>query len=156
MRVLETPGHTSEHISYVVLDTSRGPEPVSVFCEDTLFVGDVGRPDLFPNRAEELASKLYDSLHKKLLSLPDSCEVYPAHGEGSLCGRAIGARRSSTIGYERKYNYALQIPDRTEFIKSLTNDMPPAPDHFGRCSEINRKGPKRAERTSACKRNPAK
>ena len=69
----------------------------------TLFVGDVGRPDLFPNRAEELASKLYDSLHEKLLALPDSCEVYPAHGEGSLCGRVLGANRSSTIGYERKY-----------------------------------------------------
>jgi glyoxylase-like metal-dependent hydrolase (beta-lactamase superfamily II) len=143
IRVLETAGHTPEHISYVVSDTSRGSDPVCVFCGDTLFVGDVGRPDLFPNRAEELASKLYDSLHKKLLSLPDSCEVYPAHGEGSLCGRTIGARRSSTIGYERKYNYALQIPDRYEFIKSLTTDMPPAPDHFGRCSEINRKGPKK-------------
>lgn len=141
IRVLETPGHTPEHICYIVSDTSRGSEPVSVFCGDTLFVGDVGRPDLFSNRAEELASKLYDSLHEKLLSLPDSCEVYPAHGEGSLCGRALGAKSSSTIGYERKYNYALQIPDRTKFIETLTTDMPPAPDHFSRCTEINRKGP---------------
>ena len=141
VRVLETPGHTPEHISYVVSDTSRGPDPVALFCGDTLFVGDVGRPDLFPGRAEELASRLYDSLHSKLLSLPDSCEVYPAHGAGSLCGRAMGAKRSSTIVYERKYNYALQIPDREKFIEALTTEMPPAPDHFSRCSEINREGP---------------
>ncbi len=140
IKILETPGHTPEHICYVVSDTSRGPDPVAVFCGDTLFVGDVGRPDLFPNLAEELALRLYDSLHEKLFSLPDSCEVYPAHGEGSLCGRALGAKRSSTIGYERKYNYALQISDRSEFIENLTTDMPPAPDHFSRCTEINRKG----------------
>lgn len=141
VRVLETPGHTPEHISYVVSDTSRGPDPVALFCGDTLFVGDVGRPDLFPGRAEELASRLYDSLHSKLLSLPDSCEVYPAHGAGSLCGRSMGAKRSSTIGYERKYNYALQIPDRERFVEALTTDMPPSPDHFSRCSNVNREGP---------------
>ncbi len=139
--VLETPGHTPEHISYVVADGTRGEEPVSVFCGDTLFVGDVGRPDLFPGRARELASKLYDSLHEKLLRLPDFCEVYPAHGAGSLCGRMLGAKRTSTIGYERKYNPELQIADREEFITSLTTEMPPAPDHFSRCSEINRRGP---------------
>ncbi|KKH45417.1 rhodanese-like domain-containing protein [Methanosarcina sp. 1.H.A.2.2] len=141
VRILETPGHTPEHICYVVSDTSRGPDPAAVFCGDALFVGDVGRPDLFPGKARELASMLYDSLHKKLLSLPDSCEVYPAHGEGSLCGRAMGAKRSSTIGYERKYNYALRIPDREGFIENLTTNMPPAPDHFSRCTEVNRKGP---------------
>lgn len=141
IRVLETPGHTPEHISYVVSDRTRGAEPVSVFCGDTLFVGDVGRPDLFPGRARELASKLYESLHEKLLQLPDFCEVYPAHGAGSLCGRMLGAKRTSTIGYERKYNPELRIGDREKFITSLTTDMPPAPDHFGRCSEINRRGP---------------
>ncbi len=141
IRVLETPGHTPEHISYVVSDTSRGPDPVALFCGDTLFVGDVGRPDLFPGKAEELASRLYDSLYSKLLSLPDSCEVYPAHGAGSLCGRSMGAKRSTTIGYERKYNYALQIPDREKFVETLTTDMPPAPDHFSRCSNVNREGP---------------
>ncbi len=154
IRIMETPGHTPEHICYVVSDTSRGPDPAAVFCGDTLFVGDVGRPDLFPNRAPELASKLYDSLHKKLLSLPDSCEVYPAHGEGSLCGRALGDKRSSTIGYEKKYNYALQIPDRTEFIEALTTDMPPAPDHFSRCTEINRKGPTKLNELSSVKEIP--
>ena len=138
--VLETPGHTPEHIGYVVTDESRGKEPVVLFSGDTLFVGDVGRPDLFPGRAEELASKLFNSL-KKFRDLPDFCEVLPAHGAGSLCGRAMGAKRRSTIGYEKRYNAALQMDSEKEFIASLTNDMPPAPDHFSRCSEINRKGP---------------
>ena len=100
IRVVETPGHTPEHVSYIVIDKARGIEPVALFCGDTLFVGDVGRPDLFPGKAQELAGKLYDSLYMKLLTLPEFCEVYPAHGAGSLCGRAMGAKRSSTIGYE--------------------------------------------------------
>jgi hydroxyacylglutathione hydrolase len=140
-RVIETPGHTPEHISYIVTDRSRGKEPAAVFCGDTLFVADVGRPDLFPGKAEELASMLYDSLHDKLMGLPDFCEVYPAHGAGSLCGRSMGANRTSTIGYERRYNGPLQIADRNEFINSLTTNMPAAPDHFSRCSAINGKGP---------------
>jgi glyoxylase-like metal-dependent hydrolase (beta-lactamase superfamily II)/rhodanese-related sulfurtransferase len=142
LQVLETPGHTPEHLSYVVVDTSRSESPVGVFVGDTLFVGDVGRPDLFPDRAQELAARLYHSLRDKLLKLPDCCEVYPAHGAGSLCGRAMGAKQMSTIGYERKFNAALQIQDKAAFIKSLTEDMPPAPDHFSRCSDINRKGPR--------------
>ncbi|MDD3627467.1 MAG: MBL fold metallo-hydrolase, partial [bacterium] len=101
IEIIETPGHTPEHLSYIVTDTARGNDPVSVFCGDTLFVGDVGRPDLFPGIAKELAEKLYHSLHDKLLKLPNFCEVYPAHGAGSLCGRAMGAKRSSTIGYEK-------------------------------------------------------
>jgi len=141
LRVLETPGHTPEHISYVVADQARGPDPVAVFCGDTLFVGDVGRPDLFPGQAQELAAALYDSLQEKLLKLPDFCEVYPAHGAGSLCGKALGAKRTSTIGYERKYNGALQIDDKDEFIQSLLTDMPAAPDHFSRCSNVNAIGP---------------
>lgn len=144
LRVLETPGHTPEHLSYVAIDHSRGDTPVGVFAGDTLFVGDVGRPDLFPDRAEELAGKLYDSLHGKLLKLADHVEVYPAHGAGSLCGRAMGAKRRSTIGYERIYNAALQIEDKAEFIRSLTEGMPPAPDHFSRCSDINRQGAPRS------------
>lgn len=141
LQAVETPGHTPEHISYVVADTARGQDSVAVFSGDTLFVGDVGRPDLFPGRARELASRLYDSLHQKLLALPDFCEVYPAHGAGSLCGRAMAAKRTSTIGYEKRCNPALQTRSREEFIESLTVDMPAVPDHFGRCSEINRKGP---------------
>ncbi|HER43617.1 MAG TPA: MBL fold metallo-hydrolase [Candidatus Eisenbacteria bacterium] len=141
IRVIETPGHTPEHISYIVTDRARGRSPIGVFCGDTLFVGDVGRPDLFPGKAKSLASKLYDSLHKKLLKLPDFCEIYPAHGAGSLCGRAMGAKWRSTIGYEKRYNAALNIRSRKRFIESLTTGMPPAPDHFSRCSAINAKGP---------------
>jgi glyoxylase-like metal-dependent hydrolase (beta-lactamase superfamily II)/rhodanese-related sulfurtransferase len=141
LQVLETPGHTPEHCSYVVIDKSRSDSPVGVFVGDTLFVGDVGRPDLFPDMAQELAGKLYHSLHDKLLKLPDYVEVYPAHGAGSLCGRAMGAKWRSTIGYERNYNSALQIKDKSGFIKSLTDDMPESPDHFSRCSDINRQGP---------------
>ncbi len=141
IQVLETPGHTPEHLSYVVIDHARGPEPTATFCGDTLFVGDVGRPDLFPGMAIDLATKLYGSLHDKLMNLPPFCEVYPAHGAGSLCGRAMGAKRTSTIGYENLYNGAVAISDQQQFIASLTTDMPAAPDHFSRCSDINRRGP---------------
>ncbi|MCU0632476.1 MAG: MBL fold metallo-hydrolase [Methanolinea sp.] len=140
-RVIETAGHTPEHICYIATDTARGDSPVALFSGDTLFVGDVGRPDLFPGRAEALAASLYDNLHTKIITLPDECEVYPAHGMGSLCGRAMAAKRTSTIGYEKKYNYALNIGNCREFISALTSDMPAAPDHFARCSEINRAGP---------------
>ncbi len=143
LKVLETPGHTPEHLSYVVIDQSRSESPVGVFVGDTLFVGDVGRPDLFPGMALELAGQLYHSLHDKLLQLPDYVEVYPAHGAGSLCGRTIGAKWTSTIGYERRFNAALQIKDKFTFIESLTENMPPAPDHFSRCSDINRHGPEK-------------
>ncbi len=141
LRVLETPGHTPEHLSYIVIDKSRAADPIGVFVGDTLFVGDVGRPDLFPDIAEELAGELYQSLHDKLLKLPDYVEIYPAHGAGSLCGRSMSAKWLSTIGFERKFNSALQIKNKADFIKSLTTDMPPAPDHFSRCSGINRNGP---------------
>jgi glyoxylase-like metal-dependent hydrolase (beta-lactamase superfamily II)/rhodanese-related sulfurtransferase len=139
--VIETAGHTPEHICFIATDTSRGPTPVALFSGDTLFVGDVGRPDLFPGRAEELASSLYTNLQTKIMTLPDECEVYPAHGMGSLCGRAMAAKRTTTIGYEKKYNYALRITSRDGFIRALTSDMPAAPDHFTRCSETNRAGP---------------
>lgn len=145
--VIATPGHTPEHVSYVVRDLSRGDSPVGVFCGDTLFVGDVGRPDLFPGRSDELAGTLHGSL-AKLMALPDFCEVYPAHGAGSLCGRSIGDKLQSTIGYERRHNAAL-IADKAAFIHSLTADMPPPPDHFARCSEINRQGPTPMNRRAA-------
>lgn len=141
LQVLETPGHSPGHLSFVVKDTSRTESPVGVFTGDTLFVGDVGRPDLFPDRSKELAGQLYESLHGKLLQLPDYCEIYPSHGAGSLCGRSMGSKWRSTIGYERNNNPALQITEKSAFIQSVTESMPPAPDHFSRCSDINRKGP---------------
>jgi hydroxyacylglutathione hydrolase len=141
IKVIETPGHTPEHVSYQIIDLSRGNDPLGVFCGDTLFVGDVGRPDLFPGRAMELAGQLFDNLHGKLMTLPDYCEVYPAHGSGSLCGRNISGKQLTTIGYERRNNPALKAETKAVFIQSLTHGMPPVPDYFGRCSEVNRQGP---------------
>jgi glyoxylase-like metal-dependent hydrolase (beta-lactamase superfamily II)/3-mercaptopyruvate sulfurtransferase SseA len=140
VRVIETPGHTPEHITYAVTDSSRGGETAVIFCGDTLFVGDVGRPDLFPGQAVELAGRLYESLGK-LQSLPDHTLVLPAHGAGSLCGRAMGAMRFSAVGYEKRFNRELQHKDLSAFRASLLSGMPEAPDHFARCSDINRRGP---------------
>jgi len=144
IRVVDTPGHTPEHITYVVTDQGRGADPAAIFCGDTLFVGDVGRPDLFPGQAVELAGKLFESLGK-LKSLPDHTLVLPAHGAGSLCGRAMGAMRFSTVGYEKRYNRELQHRTLEAFRGSLLSGMPEAPDHFSRCSDINRKGPAKVE-----------
>lgn len=142
-RVIETPGHTPESVCLAVSDTTRSVDPWVVFTGDTLFVGDVGRPDLFgPERARDLAASLYHSLHNKLLKLPDSVEVYPAHGAGSLCGRSIGSKQSSTIGFERLFNYALQPRSQEDFVELLIHNMPAAPAYFRFDTEINRKGPK--------------
>ncbi len=139
-KLLETPGHTPDCAIYLVTDLERSEEPVLAFTGDTLLVGDVGRPDLFPSREEELAEKLFHSL-ERLKGLADYVEVYPAHGMGSLCGRALSAKLWSTVGTERRYNYALQHTELESFKKDLLTDMPAAPDHFARCSEINRRGP---------------
>jgi hydroxyacylglutathione hydrolase len=141
IKVLETPGHTSESICLLVTDGDKPEKPWAVLTGDTLFIGDVGRPDLSRNHTpEQLAGLLYDSLHNKLLKLPDEVLVYPAHGAGSLCGRNMRAERSSTIGTERLTNYALQIPSREEFIKQLTSNLPVRPDYFLQDAEINRGG----------------
>lgn len=141
--IIETPGHTPEHISVIVSDIARGDMPWLVFTGDTLFVGDVGRPDLFgPDRTGELATKLHHSLQHKLAQLPDYVEVYPAHGAGSLCGRSMSNKRHSTLGYEKHFNHAFQFTSETEFIDALLRDMPPTPKYFHHVSEINRKGPR--------------
>jgi glyoxylase-like metal-dependent hydrolase (beta-lactamase superfamily II)/rhodanese-related sulfurtransferase len=139
IRALETPGHTPESVCLVIRDGES--QPSAVLTGDTLFIGDVGRPDL--SRAytpKQLAGMLYDSLHQKLLALPDDVKVYPAHGAGSLCGRAMRAERSSTIGLERLTNYALQIGSRDEFIAQLTTNLPARPEYFLEDAEINRSG----------------
>jgi hydroxyacylglutathione hydrolase len=141
MRVLETPGHTPESICLVVTDDEKSPEPWAVLTGDTLFIGDVGRPDLSPGHTPaELAGLLYDSLHHKLLPLSDNVLVYPAHGAGSLCGKNMRAERSSTIGTERLTNYALQIKSREEFVAQLTSHLPARPEYFLKDAEINRAG----------------
>src|SRR6478672_1997227 len=139
--VLETPGHTLESICLVVTDEEKSQKPWAALTGDTLFIGDVGRPDLSRTHTpEQLAGLLYDSLHDKLLKLPDEVLVYPAHGAGSLCGRNMRAERSSTIGTERLTNYALQIPSREEFIRQLTTNLPARPEYFLQDAEINRGG----------------
>ena len=139
--VLETPGHTSESICLLVTDEEKSSRPWAVLTGDTLFIGDVGRPDLSKNFSpQQLAGMLYDSLHTKLLALANDVVVYPAHGAGSLCGRNMRAEKSSTIGTERLTNYALQIESREEFIQQVTTNLPARPDYFLRDAEINREG----------------
>jgi len=143
LRFLETPGHTPESISVLVIDNPDSAAiPYGVLTGDVLFIGDVGRPDLMGSRlpASELAGMLYDSLHEKLLKLPDEVRVYPAHGAGSLCGRNISSERESTIGHERLFNYALQPMPREEFITLMTTDLPEAPEYFSRDAQINMQG----------------
>jgi rhodanese-related sulfurtransferase len=125
----------------VITDEDKSPNPWAVLTGDTLFLGDVGRPDLPKTHAPEvLAGMLYDSLHNKVLKLPDEVLVYPAHGAGSLCGRNLRAERSSTIGTERLTNYALQIKSKEEFIRQLTTNLPLRPEYFPLDAQINRAG----------------
>jgi glyoxylase-like metal-dependent hydrolase (beta-lactamase superfamily II)/rhodanese-related sulfurtransferase len=138
---VETPGHTPESVCLIVRDEEKGPQPWAVLTGDTLFIGDVGRPDLSPQfTSQQLAGMLHDSLHRKLLRLPDETLVYPAHGAGSLCGRNMRADRFSTIGTERMTNYALQIKDRDEFIQQMTSNLPARPEYFFQDAQINRQG----------------
>jgi hydroxyacylglutathione hydrolase len=141
LKVLDTPGHTPESICLLITDEERSPNPWAVLTGDTLFLGDVGRPDLSKTHTPaELAGMLYDSLHHKLLTLADDVLVYPAHGAGSLCGRNMRAERSSTVGTERLTNYALQITSKDEFIRQLTTNLPTRPEYFLQDAEINREG----------------
>ena len=143
LRVLETPGHTPESISILVIDNEVSPQPQRVLTGDALFIGDVGRPDLAGGRgytAEQMAAMLYDSLHNKLMKLDDAVEVYPAHGAGSMCGRNISKETSSTIGEQRRFNYALKPMAKDDFVRMMTVDLPEAPAYFPRDAEINRTG----------------
>jgi glyoxylase-like metal-dependent hydrolase (beta-lactamase superfamily II)/rhodanese-related sulfurtransferase len=143
LQTIETPGHTPEAISILVFDESKSrDEPQAVLTGDTLFIGDVGRPDLMASKgttAAELADSLYHSLTDKLLKLPDATLVYPAHGAGSLCGRNMSSETVSTIGEQRRYNYALQPMSKEAFIELVTADQPEAPDYFAYAAELNSK-----------------
>jgi hydroxyacylglutathione hydrolase len=161
LRVLETPGHTPESICVLVSDTedsdhsrslsasdhagvdARAPTPQTVLTGDTLFIGDVGRPDLAGGKGytpRMMAEMMYDTLHEKLLKLPDDVEVYPAHGAGSMCGRNMSNETSSTIGEQKKTNYALKPMAKDDFVRMMTADLPEAPAYFPRDAEINRGG----------------
>jgi len=134
LQILETPGHTIESISILVFDLAKDPDkPYAVLTGDTLFIGDVGRPDLRASlgwTAQELGGHLYDSLHNKLIQLPDETLVYPAHGAGSLCGKQLSSDTVSTLGDQRRLNYALQPMSKDEFIRLVTADQPEAPAYF--------------------------
>ena len=141
LRFIETPGHTPEGIC--VLVTESPDQPAKLLTGDTLFIGDVGRPDLAGGKGytpQMMAEMMYDTLHGKLLKLPDETEVYPAHGAGSMCGRNMSKETSSTIGEQRKFNYALKPMSKDEFVTMMTADLAEAPSYFPRDAEINRSG----------------
>lgn len=140
LKFLETPGHTPEGIT--ILAQIEG-EPLKIFTGDTLFIGDVGRPDLIGSKgftAEEMAGFLYDSLHEKILPLPDEAEVYPAHGAGSLCGKSLSKETWSTLGNQKQSNYALQPMNKAEFIKIVAADQPEVPAYFPKSAAKNLEG----------------
>lgn len=139
VEIWETPGHSPDSLSFIVHEMG---EPVSIYTGDLLFVGDVGRPDLrdADEDPSDLANKLYDSLFNKVLTLPDNVKIFPAHGEGSLCGRAISSSPFSLIGQEKQANWAAQITDRKEFVKEMTSNLPDRPSYFSFDVEINLKG----------------
>ncbi len=151
LEVLETPGHSPESISILVYDLEQdASRPYAVLTGDTLFIGDVGRPDLRAAlgwSAEELGALLYDSLRERLLPLPDETLVYPAHGAGSLCGKNLGTETVSTIGVQRRYNYALQPMTKEEFIRIVTADQPDSPAYFTYDAILNTKERPTLEKT---------
>ena len=142
LRILETPGHTPESICILVADAGEGA-PTKLLTGDTLFIGDVGRPDLAGGKGytpQMMAAMMYNSLHEKILNLDDSVEVFPAHGAGSMCGKNLSTETSSTIGQQRRFNYALQPMTKDQFVAMMTTDLPDAPAYFSKDAEINRSG----------------
>ncbi len=142
LEFLHTPGHTPESMSIVIHEKPGDEAPYGVLTGDTLFIGDVGRPDLLASigfTRDELADKLYDSIHDKLLPLPDSTKVFPAHGAGSACGKNLSTETVSTMGEQRATNYALLAPNKSTFIDLVTEGQPPAPDYFVYDAILNRK-----------------
>ncbi|MDZ7767025.1 MAG: rhodanese-like domain-containing protein [Melioribacteraceae bacterium] len=144
--VMHTPGHTPEHISFLLTDSAASTKPIMVFTGDFVFVGDVGRPDLLEKAAgitgtmEKGARQMFDSL-KKFKTLPDYIQVWPGHGAGSACGKALGAVPSSTVGYEKLVNWALSINDEDEFVKQLLDGQPEPPKYFAMMKKLNKVGP---------------
>jgi glyoxylase-like metal-dependent hydrolase (beta-lactamase superfamily II) len=143
LRFLETPGHTPEGITIVAEDTADAAAPLKMFTGDTLFIGDVGRPDLVGSKgftAQQMGAMLYDSLHEKILGFPDETEIYPAHGAGSLCGKSLSKETWSTLGNQRQFNYALQPMSKEDFVKLVASDQPEVPMYFPKSAAKNLEG----------------
>ena len=146
LEVWHTPGHTPEHLAFVVVDSARSEEPVAMVSGDFVFVGDVGRPDLLEKAAkiigtmESGARQLFGSL-QRLATLPDHLQIWPGHGAGSACGKALGAMPTSTLGYERRTNWAFAITDEATFVTAVLEGQPSPPAYFGTMKRINRDGP---------------
>lgn len=136
VKVLHTPGHTLDSVCLAVSDNRRSEQTWFVITGDTLFVGSVGRPDL-AGREQEMAGMLFDSLHAMLLNLPDETEIFPGHQAGSVCGAGISGKPSSTIGFEKRFNPALRLSDKNEFIKLVTGDIPPRPAEMDKMVAAN-------------------
>jgi glyoxylase-like metal-dependent hydrolase (beta-lactamase superfamily II)/rhodanese-related sulfurtransferase len=142
LEVRHTPGHTPESITLLATDTIRSSEPFLAFTGDTLFAGDVGRPDLVgPQAAQRLAGQMYNSLRDQILVLEDNLQVYPGHGSGSLCGRSMRPERSTNLGFERQNNPALATRSLAEFVQFATQDLPEQPGNHQWIKNINRRGP---------------
>ncbi len=140
LKVLTTPGHTPEHLAYLLLDPANGPDPVALFSGDALFVGEVGRPDLLGEDAtQELASKLYRTI-ERLKALPDGIVVYPGHTAGSACGKKIGDAPTTTIGQEKRGNYVFHATSEGEFVERVLADMPPSPTYYPILKRVNKAG----------------
>ncbi len=145
--VLHTPGHTPEHLTFLVTDTARAAEPIGALTGDFVFVGDVGRPDLLERAAhiagtmEVGARQLFHSL-QRFATLPDYLQIWPGHGAGSACGKALGAMPQSTLGYERRFNWAFGIRDESEFVRAVLAGQPDPPRYFAEMKRINRDGPR--------------
>jgi len=136
VNVIHTPGHTLDSICLSVSDNRRSEEPWFILTGDTLFVGSIGRPDL-AGREVEMAGMLFDSLHNKILSFPDTVEIYPAHQAGSVCGAGISGKPVSTLGFEKRFNTTLSLTDKNEFVTSLTKEIPPRPANMDKIVAAN-------------------
>jgi glyoxylase-like metal-dependent hydrolase (beta-lactamase superfamily II)/rhodanese-related sulfurtransferase len=144
LKFMETPGHTPESITIIATDSNDSDSPAKMFTGDTLFCGDVGRPDLIGSKgftSEQMGGMLYDSLREKILKYPEETEVYPAHGAGSLCGKSLSSETWSTLGAQKATNYALKPMSKDEFIKIVASDQPQVPAYFPKSAERNLAGP---------------
>jgi hydroxyacylglutathione hydrolase len=140
---VHTPGHTPEHLSFLLYERSRCGQPLALFTGDFIFVGSIGRPDLLGHEAKQrLARQLYESMHTRVDHLPDGVEIYPAHGSGSLCGAGMAERGQSTLGYERFCNIFMADRSREEFVATVLESLPPFPDYYRRMKRVNSEGPK--------------